>query len=283
MSGITNVPKLETYHGDDPKNVHGRDGPINVSDGTFRAYGPESDFIQAAGQVGWPENPDLQTLDDTNGFQRWKRYVSPDGKRQDTAHVYLHPLLRDGKHPNLHVLTESSVVRVLFDDEKRAVGVECVPSPDFQATLALAKQPKQVIKAKKMVVVSSGACGTPLVLERSGLGDPKVLEKAGVPVTVDLPGVGHDYQDHNLLLYPYRTNLQPCETIDGILSGRSDVAKLIQEKDNLLGWNGIDVCSKLRPTETEVESFGPEFKAAWDRDFHTHPDKPLMLIGLVSW
>ncbi|KAH6880627.1 alcohol oxidase-like protein [Thelonectria olida] len=276
------LKKLETYHGEDPENVHGREGPIHISDGTFRAVNPENDFIRAAGEVGWPEVPDLQTLDAINGFQRWKRYVSPEGKRQDTAHRYLHPVLRDGKHPNLHVLTESSVVRVLFDGDKKAIGVECIPSPDFQATLALAKQPKQMIKARKLVVVSSGACGTPLVLERSGLGDPSILKKAGVPVVVDLPGVGHEYQDHHLLLYPYRTNLQPHETIDGILSGRAEVAKLLQEEDKILGWNSIDVCSKLRPTDSDVEALGPDFKAAWDRDFKPHPDKPLMLSGVVS-
>ncbi|KAK7409276.1 hypothetical protein QQX98_008516 [Neonectria punicea] len=276
------LKKLETYHGDDPDNVHGRDGPVHVSDGTYRAVGPESDFIDAASQVGWPEIPDLQNLKAINGFQRWKRYVSTDGKRQDTAHRYLHPLLQDGEHPNLHVLTESSVVRILFDEDKKATGVECVPTADFQVTLGLAKQPTQTIKAKKMVIVSSGACGTPSVLERSGLGDPSVLKRAGVPMVVDLPGVGRDYQDHHLLLYPYHTSLQPDETIDAILSGRSDVPKLMQEKDKLLGWNAIDVCAKLRPEESEVEALGPEFKAAWDRDFKTAPDRPLMLTGLVS-
>ncbi|KAH7014854.1 alcohol oxidase-like protein [Ilyonectria destructans] len=276
------LKKLETYHGEDPDNVHGRDGPINVSDGTFRGVNAESDFINAAGEVGWPEIPDLQNLKSINGFQRWKRFVSPDGKRQDTAHRYLHPALQDGKHPNLHVLVESSVVRVLFDDNKKAVGVECIPNPTFKASTSLTTVAKQTIKARKLVVVSSGACGTPPILERSGLGDPAILKRAGVPVVVDLPGVGRDYQDHNLVLYPYRTNLQPHETIDCILSGRSDAAKLMEEKAKILGWNSIDISAKLRPTDAEVASLGPEFQAAWDQDFKPIPDRPLMLMGVVS-
>lgn len=51
------------------------------------------------------------------------RYVSPDVERQDVASRYLHPRLQDGDHPNLHVLLETKVMRVLFDDDERAIGV----------------------------------------------------------------------------------------------------------------------------------------------------------------
>jgi len=84
-----------------------------------------------------PKVEDLQNQDENNGFQRWQRYVSPEGKRRDTAHTYLRPKLEDGEHPNLHVLVESKVVRVLFDESKRAVGVEYTPNPEFQAVIGL--------------------------------------------------------------------------------------------------------------------------------------------------
>lgn len=139
------------------------------------------------------------------------------------------------------------------------------------------------MRAKKLVVVSAGACGTPPVLERSGVGNPDILKRANVPLVADLPGVGHDYQDHHLVLFPYRTNLAPEETLDGVLSGRSDVAAMIKNNDKLLGWNAIDISSKLRPTEEEVAALGPEFQEAWNRDFKNDPNRPLMLVGLVSW
>lgn len=91
-----------------------------------------------------------------------------------------------------------------------------------------------------MVIVSSGANGTPGVLERSGIGDPKVLEKAGVKTEVDLQGVGNEYQDHHLTLYSYRTNLTPRETINGFQDGRFDVADAIRQNDELLGTNAMD-------------------------------------------
>ncbi|KAI8665201.1 hypothetical protein LRP88_12764 [Fusarium phalaenopsidis] len=267
--------KFETYHGSGESRHHGHDGPIHVSDGPFPAPKSAADFIGAAAKLGWPKVTDLQTLDANNGIGPWLRYMSPEGKRQDTAHTYIHPRLEDGKHPNLHVLVESKVVRVLIDDQKRAVGVEY--------TSIQVPNAKLTVKARRLVVVSCGALGTPLVLERSGLGDPEVLNRAGVPLVMDLPGVGREYQDHNATIHPYRTNLEPHETLDGILSGRADVPSLIAKKEKILGWNGIDVASKLRPSEADVDALGLEFRATWDRDFKNNLDRPLMIMGLMSY
>ncbi|RMZ73480.1 alcohol oxidase [Pyrenophora seminiperda CCB06] len=277
------LKKLETYHGPGKKEHHGYDGPIHISDGGYRAKAAEDDFIRAAGEMGIREIDDLQNLDNNDGLERWLRYVSPDGKRQDTAHRYLHPKLENSQqYSNLHVLVESKVVRVLFDDKKRACGVEYTPNPEFQATIGLSMHPVKTVKARKLVIVTCGACGTPPVLERSGVGPKEILERAGVPVVEDLPGVGKDYQDHHLVLYPYKTSLSPTQTIDSILSGRADVPAMLAAKDPMLGWNAIDISSKIRPTAPEVAALGPEFQAAWDRDFENKPNRPLMLCGVVS-
>ncbi|KAH7303949.1 alcohol oxidase-like protein [Stachybotrys elegans] len=277
--------KLETYHGPGDEHKHGHNGPIHVSDGPTRVLVSENDFLEAAKRVGYPEIRDLQNLTSNNGFQRWLRYISPDGKRQDTAHTYLHPKLQDKeKYPNLHVVVQAKVLRVLIDDEtKHATGVEYIANPAFQAIgIPLTKQPKMTVRARRLVVVSCGACGTPPVLERSGVGNPAVLGRAGIPVVVDLPGVGHDYQDHNIVIYAYRTNLKPDETIDGILSGRDDVENLIATGNKLMGWNAVDVAGKIRPTEDEVDAYGPDFRDAWDRDFKHATNRPLMLTGLAN-
>ncbi|KNG52080.1 gmc oxidoreductase [Stemphylium lycopersici] len=276
------LKRLETYHGPGKKEHHGHDGPIHVSDGGYRVPKAEDDFIQAAEQVGFPEIEDLQNLDENNGIQRWQRYVSPDGKRQDTAHRYIHPKLEHNQYTNLHVLVESKVVRVLFDENKRANGVEYTPNSEFQATIGLSMHPVKTVRARKLVVITCGACGTPPVLERSGVGSKEVLSRAGVPLVEELPGVGKDYEDHHLLLYPYKTALEPNQTIDGILSGRADVASMVANKDPMLGWNGIDISSKLRPSEADISALSPEFQEAWNRDFAQNPNKPLMLCGLVS-
>jgi alcohol oxidase len=217
--------------------VHGYDGPIHISDGGYRATRAEDEFLKVAASQGYPEILDLQDLKQNNGFSRWQRYVSPDGKRQDTAHKYLHPLLQDGKHPNLHVLLQTKVIRVLFDGNKQACGVEYTPSEEFQPLTSSSNAPVGSVKARKLVVISSGALGSPLVLERSGIGNAEVLKKLDIPVVSDLKGVGENYQDHHLLLMPYKTSLAVDETNDALLSGRLDFAKALEEKMPNLGWN----------------------------------------------
>ncbi|KAG9243158.1 putative alcohol oxidase [Calycina marina] len=278
--------KLETYHptGDAiNQDLHGHDGPIHISDGGYRGKS-ETQFMETINDMGYNKIVDLQDLEANNGFSKWHRYVSPDGKRQDAAHTYIHPLLHDGQHPNLHVLVESKVVKVLFDESSppKAVGIEYQTNPEHQPEIGLSKHVNKNVKAKKLVVVSAGALGTPQILERSGVGNPELLKKLDIPVVADVPGVGENYQDHHLLLYPYKSNLGEAETLDGFLSGRKDFVKALETKDPMLGWNGIDIAAKLRPTAAEVKSMGPAFEADYNRDFAQHPAKPLILCGIVQ-
>ncbi|RYP08362.1 hypothetical protein DL764_001931 [Monosporascus ibericus] len=271
--------KLETYHGADPRERHGHSGPIQVTGGRFRSSRLEGDFINALGKVGWPELEDINNLDDVNGVMRARRYVGPDGRRQDTAHIYLHPRLQDGKHPNLHVLfVESQVERVIIEGG-RATGVAYRPNPAFQSTAGSSEASSRIVKARKMVILCAGAFGTPLLLERSGVGSPQVLERAGVQLLADVPGVGHDYLDHQSMMYPYKSSLSPGETSDGINSGRLDPGELIANNDPILSWNAVDAQAKLRPTDADIASLGPEFQEAWDKEFKNAPDKPLMITS----
>lgn len=52
------------------------------------------------------------------------------------------------------------------------------------------------VSAKAEVVISAGALHTPTILHRSGIGPASVLGRAGIPVVLDLPGVGSNFQDH---------------------------------------------------------------------------------------
>jgi alcohol oxidase len=226
--------------------------------------------------LGYPEVVDVNDLDSNNGVQRALRFIGPDGKRQDTAHRYLHPRIQDGKHPNLLVLVESQVLRVLFQGNK-ASGIEYQANPIFQS-----QSTKRTVKARKMVIVSAGTFGTPLLLERSGVGDPKILKRADVPIVAEVPGVGNGYQDHHLLMYPYQTSLEPSETADGLANGGIDMTEVISTNASILGWNAQDITAKLRPTDAEVEALGPEFKQVWDRDFKNNSNKPLVIFALIS-
>ncbi|KAL5317132.1 hypothetical protein ACEPPN_014226 [Leptodophora sp. 'Broadleaf-Isolate-01'] len=270
------LKKLETYHGVGHPDTHGFEGPVHISDGGYRSEKFGDDFIAAATKVGFPDIVDLQDLESNNGVGHWLRYVSPEGKRQDTAHTYLHPLLNDGKYQNLHVLVETQVVRVLFDEQKKANGVEFSQTPMFHP-----KATTKVIKARKMVILSAGACGTPLLLERSGVGNPEILQQASVPVVANVPGVGHDYQDHNGVFPVYKTSLSLHETNNALLGELQTLEDAIKEGNPNVKWNTIDAAAKIRPSESEVAALGPEFQAAWEKDFKGE-SKPLGLLALIG-
>lgn len=84
------------------------------------------------------------------------------------------------------------------------------------------------------------------------------------------------------MLYPYKTSVGTDQTMDGLLSGRVNVGELIPKNDPLLSWNGVDVQCKLRPTDSDIASLGTDFQAAWEKDFKNSPDKPLMILSIVS-
>ncbi|OAA69258.1 alcohol dehydrogenase [Akanthomyces lecanii RCEF 1005] len=266
--------KAENHQLNDPKvdkSAHGQNGPIQVSYGTHHPNMNHDDIFDAAQAVGVPHVSNLQDFEVGHGFERWAKYISPDGKRQDTAHCYLHPLMKSGSHPNLHILTNSIVTRVKFEGT-RAIGVEYEPTTNSAKTAAA------FIAAKKQVVVAAGALNTPLILERSGIGKGELLRGLGIDVVSDLPGVGEDYQDHNLITYRYKANLTPETSFDGLLSGREDFAKALEARSTKMGWNGLDVGGKLRPSEDEVAQLDPAFRECWARDFKDHPSRPIMLL-----
>ena len=130
------------------------------------------------------------------------------GKRSDAASRYLYP---HSENPNLKIVVGKRVKRVVFEYVRpesiiyelthengrngRAAGIEyttdAISCPEAGGELV-------IVKARKLVVVSGGAFGSPSILERSGIGAPSVLEKNNVPVLVDLPGVGENYQGMTL-------------------------------------------------------------------------------------
>ena len=233
--------------------------------------------MAATAKAGYPEVDDVQSLSAINAFGRANRYVSTDGRRQDTAHTYLHPRLHDGKHPNLHVVVESQVSRVIVRDG-RAVGVVFRPNPAFHPTVA----GEITVRARKLVVVSCGALGTPAVLERSGIGHPEVLAKAGLPVVAENLGVGVGYEDHQLMGSAYKTNLGPRDTLSDMIFGLLSPEMIFEERPEILGYNGQDATGKLRPTDEEAAALGPEFEAAWNANFKNKPDKPVVCMTLLN-
>lgn len=112
---------------------------------------------------------------------------------------------------NLDLLTGARVNEITFDKSKRATGVT------FQARTAdgLGIEDRvQTVKATREVVLTSGFLHTPQILQRSGLGPAELLRRAKIPVLVDLPGVGSNFQDHAVASTNFRfdTDVTPNPT-----------------------------------------------------------------------
>lgn len=107
--------------------------------------------------------------------------------------------------PNLHVLTEALVEKVLFDPSRG--GNHLVAS----GIKFGAKGRHYVVKAKKEVILSAGAFGSPKILELSGIGSAKILEKNNIKVLYNNENVGENLQDHAMIPLGF-------EVVDGIFT-----------------------------------------------------------------
>jgi choline dehydrogenase len=146
------------------------------------------------------------------------RDLNQELRRGDTEGVFTFPLaMRDGARSGtrdfildtvargfpLTVKTRALVTRVLLEDDPaggppRAVGVEYQDgAPLYAADLAAhgAPAPARRALAAREVILSAGAFNTPQLLKLSGIGPRAELEGLGIPVKVDLPGVGENLQD----------------------------------------------------------------------------------------
>ncbi|KAI8625502.1 GMC oxidoreductase-like protein [Xylariaceae sp. FL1651] len=104
-------------------------------------------------------------------------------------------VVRDGKRPNYDLLTEHKVTRVLFNSSQHLASASN-GGPPLVEVRSLVDNEVFIVQADLEVVISAGAIHTPQVLQRSGIGPKDLLQKAGIDVVVDLPGVGYNFHDH---------------------------------------------------------------------------------------
>jgi choline dehydrogenase len=159
---------------------HGIGGLLGVSDQRF-PLDLTRRFVRAAQEAGFPFTPDFNGASQYGAgfYQVTQRKV----RRSSSAIAFLYPAL---SRSNLTLETNARVTRIVIENG-RAVGVEVIRKG--------ASRP-ETVRARREVIVSSGAVNSPKLLLLSGIGPAVELEKVGVEVTHDLPGVGKNLQDH---------------------------------------------------------------------------------------
>lgn len=166
---------------------HGVGGPLKVTNMRFGR--PICDaFVEACTEIGIPRN------DDFNGASQegagYFQLNTHRGLRWSSARAFLRPI--EGRE-NLTVVTNALVRRILFED-KRAVGLET----EIDGA-------RRVFKARKEIVLSAGAIGSPQLLQLSGIGGGELLQRLAIAVVSELPGVGENLLDHLQIRCVYKT------------------------------------------------------------------------------
>jgi len=169
------------------QNERGDEGPIGV--GVRSPVIPASrDFVTAANAAGIPSG-DYNGGDRLNadGVASLVQTNTRSGKRASTYHGYL-----EGKaenRPNLTIITDALVTRVLLDGEGDALAARGIEYRDAEGNL-------QSIEATRETILSAGAVGSPHILMLSGIGSRRELESVGISCCLDLPSVGKHLKDH---------------------------------------------------------------------------------------
>src|SRR6201987_1001559 len=159
-------------------DYHGTGGPLSVSDWRHEDLLSEA-FVKAAVERGIPFNPDFNGAKQEGAgfFQTTTR----GGRRASSAFCYLRPAKQ---RSNLHIETDALAQRILFED-RRARAVEYRQRGQLRS-----------VRARREILVSSGAYNSPQLLQLSGVGPADLLKSHGVDIVLDSPGVGNDLQDH---------------------------------------------------------------------------------------
>lgn len=180
---------------------------------------------------------------------RYTPLTTKDARRVGTRERLLDVQRR---HPDrLKIQMHALATRVLFDDRNRAIGVE------YQRGEALygahpkpSSTPGTVTQAfaAREVILAGGAFNTPQLLMLSGIGAKAELEPHGIPVRVDLPGVGKNLQDRYEVAIVNRMNFDCWESLEGATFTRDDpqYKQWAEKRDGVYKTNGAPIAVVAR-------------------------------------
>jgi choline dehydrogenase-like flavoprotein len=171
--------KRSEHNSDFNGEYHAKGGPLRVN--RPRSDNPVQEiFLQAAREAQFRIREDFNA-EEQEGLGICQ-VTQENGERWSAARAYVHPHMDN--RTNLRVETLAHASRILFEG-KRAVGVEYRQGNETRQ-----------LRARREVILASGAFQSPQLLMLSGVGDATALGRHGIASVHHLPGVGQNLQDH---------------------------------------------------------------------------------------
>lgn len=172
---------------------HGDAGPVHIQRVPDSQWSALSIALRAVLEArGLARVADFNDLGSGDGVGPVPLNYGPGG-RASASSAYLTEQIR--QRPNLRLLTECYVTRLLFDG-RRLIGVEFRSGSEIQ-----------VLRCAN-AVVCAGAVQSPAILQRSGVGPADILRDSGIPLISERSGVGKNLVTHPLL--SISTHLRPA-------------------------------------------------------------------------
>lgn len=236
------VPIFKSFEDNEfgPSPTRGAGGPLHIS--VPRDPDPLCQEMLAAGvKAGLTEVQDINESDEERiGYAT---STIKNGRRVSASRAFLKPAMA---RPNLTVLTNTSVDRILFDST-RAVGVA-----------ARNRRGTADIRAAREVIIAMGSLNSPKLLQLSGIGPKDVLDSAGVEVYLDRDRVGRGLREHRCAAMRFRLNadLGYNRQLSGSLAQVKTGARYLATRKGPLAAPSFDLIAfvKSRPDAERVDA-----------------------------
>ena len=229
---------------------HGQEGEFTVHE-TKHLYPFEEAFLKGVEELGYGFQ-DMNAPNVQEGFFPKGQVGLTDGYRRGTFKTFVEPLIQSGEYNNLNVLTYSQVTKVLFDNGKKAIGVQF---KRFGNTYEMF--------VNNEVIVSAGAYSSPQILLLSGVGPKSDLQKFDIPVVADLPSVGKNLQNHDAFWIGFYSSADKGISATGIANMKSWYEYLTDRSGSLanvgVGANGYlktSFAKKRNETRPDIQLYG---------------------------
>lgn len=229
--------QIENHHlgGTD---FRGSGGPVDIEVAQADNRVSEA-FMEASGMAG------IKTVQDMNSTGEDRVSVVASNTRRGLRRSASTTFLRQAaRRKNVTVLTHAEATRVLLSGN-RAVGVEA----EIRGRL-------ERFVARREVLVCGGALESPLLLERSGIGDPRILTDAGVEPLIDSPRVGTNLSEHRGIMVQFQ--LEGTTGFNHLLNSPlrqlATGARFLITRKGVISVGGYDVLGMFRSDQDSPEA-----------------------------